>query len=233
MDNFTQISFSTNNLDSYYIRTSIFNALKEMLPKLSGDLLDIGCGKMPYREYVLKNSEVKKYVGLDIEEALEYDSNVKPDYTWDGNKIPFGDASFETVFATEVLEHCPDPDAMLRETRRVLKSGGIFFFTIPFLWPLHEAPHDEYRFTPYALERILKEAGFKDIEIKSGGGWHASLAQMLGLWVRRAPLRNWQRRILSLFAKPIMKFLIKKDKKIDISIKDQQMFTNFYGTAEK
>jgi hypothetical protein len=45
MDNFTNIPFTKENLDIYYIRTSILNDLKETLPTLEGDLLDIGCGK--------------------------------------------------------------------------------------------------------------------------------------------------------------------------------------------
>ena len=86
-----------------------FKALIEALPKLSGKLLDAGCGKMPYREYILENSSVTRYVGLDIETALVYEEDIKPDFYWDGVKMPFGDAEFDCVIATEVLEHCPEP----------------------------------------------------------------------------------------------------------------------------
>lgn len=143
---------------------------------------------MPYKNFILENSKVTAYTGIDIENALEYDKDVKPDCYWDGITIPFDDYYFNTALATEVLEHCPDPKITLSETYRVLKQGGYFLFTVPFLWNLHEIPHDEYRFTPYALERLLREAGFSEIQITPHGGWHASLAQMMGLWVRRAPL---------------------------------------------
>ena len=52
-------------------------------------VLDVGCGKMPYRDFILDNSAVTKYVGIDIENALTYDQTVKPDYTWDGKSMPF------------------------------------------------------------------------------------------------------------------------------------------------
>lgn len=185
---FINPSLSVKNLDIYYIRYSIFKSLKETLSSFSGDLLDIGCGKMPYKSYVLENSQIKKYVGLDIEDALEYDESIKADFVWDGNTMPFENESFECAFGTEVLEHCPDPEKVLKEVHRVLKIDGVFFFTVPFLWNLHEVPHDEYRYTPFSLHRHLQSSGFKEIKIRATGGWHASMAQMLGLWVRRSPM---------------------------------------------
>lgn len=232
-DNFTNIPFSLENLDRYNIRASILNAINSNLPHFKGNFLDIGCGKMPYKNYILQNSAVTKYVGLDIENALEYDVSVKPDFTWDGVKMPFKDGQFDTAFGTEVLEHCPRPEIILGEVNRVLKPGGIFFFTVPFLWPLHEVPHDEYRYTPFALKRMLEETGFVDIEIKPTGGWHASLAQMLGLWVRRSPLTMRKRKIMSAFFKPVIKYLVKKDQYTDKSFHESQMITGLYGIAKK
>lgn len=233
MKKFINIKFSKSNLDIYYIRTSIFRTLTNRLHLLHGNLLDIGCGKMPYREYILKHSEVNTYVGLDIENALVYDSEIRPDKTWDGKIMPFKSDSFECAFGTEVLEHCPNPDVVLKEVYRVLKPDGFFFFTVPFLWPLHEVPYDEYRYTPFSLERHLENAGFKNITIKATGGWHASMAQMLGLWVKRSPMPNRKRRILSWIIKPVIKFLLKIDKPDSIKFIEGQMITGLYGTAKK
>lgn len=230
---FINIIFSIKNLDRYYFRTSIFNALIETLSKFKGNLLDIGCGRMPYKKYILENSSVEKYVGLDIENALEYDKVVKPDFTWDGKTMPFKNNSFECAFGTEVLEHCPEPEVVLNEVYRVLKKDGVFFFTVPFLWNLHEVPHDEYRYTPFSLKRHLKNSGFREIEIKATGGWHASMAQMLGLWVRRSPMSQFKRRLFSSFLKPIIGYLIKIDKTEQVTFKEGQMITGLYGTAKK
>lgn len=230
---FTDIKLNHGNLDRYVIRTAIFEAIKNNLSDFSGELLDVGCGKMPYKEYILKNSAVKKYVGLDIESALIYDENCKPDFKWDGSEMPFEENTFDCAFATEVLEHCPEPEIVLKEVLRVLKPGGNFFFTVPFLWNLHEVPNDEYRYTPFSMERHLKNSGFNKVEIKATGGWHASMAQMLGLWVIRSPMPEAKRKILSTFIKPIIKFLIKIDKQEVVTFKDGQMISGLYGVARK
>ncbi len=232
-ENFTNISLTKKNLDRFYIRTSIFNAIKDSLPSLKGDLLDIGCGKMPYKKYILENSGVVNYIGLDIESALEYDSSIKPDFTWNGIVMPFENNTFDCAFGTEVLEHCPEPEIVLKEVFRTLKPEGIFFFTVPFLWNLHEVPYDEYRYTPFSMERHLRNSGFSEIDIKATGGWHASMAQMLGLWVRRSPMSNNKRKWLSLILKPIIGFLIKLDKNSKINFTEGQMITGLYGIAKK
>jgi SAM-dependent methyltransferase len=230
--NFINIQLEKANLDIYYIRASIFNALREILPLFQGSLLDIGCGKMPYKEYILNHSKVETYTGLDIENARVYDSSIQPDFTWDGKRMSFENESFDCAFGTEVLEHCPKPEIVLKEVYRILKPGGIFFFTVPFLWNLHEVPQDEYRYTPFALERHLKNSGFKEIELKATGGWHASMAQMLGLWVRRSPMSGNKRKALSIFLKPIIKYLIKLDKPKQVKFKEGQMITGIYGVAK-
>ncbi len=232
-DQFTDLELNRKTLDRFYIRTSIFDALKDALPSLSGAMLDAGCGKMPYRQYILENSSVTEYVGLDIESALVYEEDIKPDFYWDGVQMPFENERFDSVIATEVLEHCPDPEVILKEINRVLKPGGYFFFTVPFLWNLHEVPHDEYRYTPFSLERHLKNSGFSEIEIKATGGWHAAMAQMLGLWVRRSSMSNRKRKLLSRILLPIIRKLIKKDNAKNIEFKEGQMITGLSGLVKK
>lgn len=232
-ENFITVPFTSRNLDRYIARTSILRALRESLPHLNGRLLDAGCGKMPYREFVLKKSNVKEYVGLDIETAKVYDKDIKPDFTWDGKIMPFEQGSFDCAFATEVLEHCPQPEVFLKEVHRVLRPGGVFFFTVPFLWNLHEIPNDEYRYTPFSLERHLVHSGFVKVSIKATGGWHASMAQMLGLWVRRGPMSRFVKTILSLLVMPLIYFLYKKDSRTSVKFKEGVMITGLYGIATK
>lgn len=232
-DGFVVIRFSPGNLDRYLVRTSILKAIREALPRFNGRLLDAGCGRMPYRDLVLQSGLVTEYVGLDIESARIYDQNVNPDFTWNGKVMPFENGSFDCVLATEVLEHCPDPEAFLGEVFRVLKPGGLFFFTVPFLWNLHEVPYDEYRYTPFALERHLKNVHFKQINIRALGGWHASLAQMLGLWVRRSPMNRILRLGLSYLLCPFIFLLIKMDGRNSVIFREGSMITGLSGLASK
>ena len=233
MNDFTKLKITKNNLDVYQIRVKIFNFIKSSLSLFSGKILDVGCGKMPYKKYILENSKVTEYIGLDIDDALIYDKKIKPDYTWDGTRMPFENNTFESAFGTEVLEHCPNPEIILKEIYRVLKPGGVFLFTVPFLWNLHEVPHDEYRYTPFSLERHLKNSGFRDVTIKATGGWHASMAQMLGLWVRRSPMRHIKRQLLSWLVKPAIKYLITLDKPEKVQFKNGQMITGLSGFVKK
>ncbi|MEQ8563050.1 MAG: methyltransferase domain-containing protein [Cytophagales bacterium] len=235
-DGFVNIPFTKENMDIYIIRKSIINAINTCLPQFKGNLLDIGCGKMPYRQHILDNSAITNYNGLDIETALIYDEQVSPDYTWDGITMPFAKDKFDTAFGTEVLEHCPDPSRILKEVHRVLKPNGLFFFTVPFLWNLHEVPNDYYRYTPFSLESYLKDSGFKQIEIHAHGGWHLGMAQMLGLWMRRSSIKEikeWKRSILSNTIIRVMRKLIKWSSSEHVSFKEGQMISGLYGTAIK
>ncbi len=233
LDNFIEIPFTNDNLDRYLVRTSIKKALDENLPNFNGKMLDAGCGKMPYRAYIKNNSKITEYIGLDIESALVYEKGVQPDFTWNGITMPFENDSFDTCMATEVLEHCPEPEVFLKEVYRVLKPGGVLFFTVPFLWNLHETPHDEYRYTPFSLERHFKNSGFTQIEIKATGGWHASMAQMMGLWVKRSPMNSKKRKWAMKLVKPFMKKLIKMEGNRAIKFQEGQMITGLYGLIKK
>ncbi|RKR10939.1 ubiquinone/menaquinone biosynthesis C-methylase UbiE [Flavobacterium sp. 90] len=209
-NSFTNIKLSKENLESYIVRSEILKAVSNVFPVFEGEVLDSGCGSMPYKEIILSNQKVKNYVGLDIESSLDYEG-VRPDFFWDGKIMPFEDASFDVVFSTEVLEHVPNPDEYLTEVKRVLKPGGMFFFTVPFLMSLHEVPHDYYRYTPFSLEMIFKRVGFTSIKINPMGGYNAALAQMLGLWVNMY-LWGRKKKLMRFIAKPIISFLYKKDK---------------------
>lgn len=209
-NSFLDIQLSKNNLESFIIRKEIFKAVSTISPSFKGKVLDSGCGSMPYKELILSNKEVTEYIGLDIASALNYEE-VKADFLWDGIQMPFENDSFEVVFSTEVLEHVPNPELYLTEVKRVLKPGGMFFFTVPFLMSLHEVPNDYYRYTPFALEMIFKKVGFESVSIKPMGGYNAALAQMLGLWVNMY-LWGWKKKIMRHIAKPIISYLYSKDR---------------------
>ena len=233
LENSPEIKLQIQNLDNFVIKNAILNSVKENLKNFNGNLLDVGCGRMPYKDFILNNSNVKLYQGLDLEGGKSYSDSVNPDFYWNGKNIPFPDNSFETVLLTEVLEHCPEPEIVLREIFRILKKGGILFFTVPFIWNLHEVPYDEYRYTPFSLERHLNNSGFSKLDIQATGGWHASMALMLGTWVRRSSMGQKKRLILSHLIRPIMKKLLVLDKSQPIKFTEFQMITGLYGTARK
>jgi hypothetical protein len=98
---------------------------------------------------------------------------------------------------------------------------------------LHDVPYDEWRLTPFSLERLLKDAGFKDIELKALGGWHASMAQMLGLWIKRAPIHKRWRKLLLPLIMVAYKRLLRWDSQVVSHFKEGVMITGIYGIARK
>jgi SAM-dependent methyltransferase len=216
-------------LDLFVVRRGILNALSDHLAFLKGTVLDVGCGHKPYKSLVLGYpSQAEKYIGLDVAN----DTYQEPDIKWDGKLIPLHSASVECALATEVFEHCPDPERIMGEVLRVLKPGGVLFFTVPFLWPLHDVPHDEYRYTPFALERHLENAGFAQVQLKALGGWDASLAQMIGLWTLRRPMSTRKRAIFSRLAVPFVRYLAKHDT-LPTEFYEGSMITGISATAIK
>lgn len=233
-DKYLNINFRPKDLDRYFVRTKILQALTGALSRMEGTLLDIGCGYMPYKPLLLSpQSSVEKYIGLDLID----NKYAIPDLVWDGQTIPLEEASVDCAIATEVFEHCPYPEIVIQEIYRVLKPGGTLFFTVPFIWNLHDVPHDEFRYTPFALERILDTCGFAEIQISATGGWDASLAQMLGLWARRRFYGGGRklslfRTISSVILFPIVWILYKIDQPPE-SFQEGTMITGLTGTACK
>jgi SAM-dependent methyltransferase len=202
---------SISNMGIHYVRKSIFDSLRSNLDNLSGTLLDVGCGQMPYRKFVLDSGLVSSYIGLDLEDNPIHVN--KPDLLWDGKNIPLDDNSVDSVLITEVIEHVPDLIVLLKEIHRVLKPGGKVVGTCPFLFPLHEAPYDFYRYTPFALNRFFLLANFSDIKIQALGGWDASMALMLGLWLKQSNLIFPIRMLLTIFLFPLYILLLWSEKR--------------------
>ncbi len=192
---------------------------------------------MPYKEYILSNSNVTEYIGCDIENAI-YQKKIQPDIFWDGSKIPLEDNSIDSVLATELFEHVPDVTSVLLELNRLLKPGGVLFFTVPFLWPLHDIPYDEYRYTPFSLKRIFENTGYTKITINALGGWNASLATMLGLWLKRSPMSKDKREkhmeeLFPFYECLVNKALNEADLEYDEMCNKSIMITGLTGVAFK
>lgn len=116
--------------------------------KWAGGLVaDIGCGRQELRKYLVRSND---YIGLDYPLTNKrYD--LCPDIYASAENLPFPDSSIDTAIFLEVAEHLPDVRTVVMEISRTLKSGGYLIFSMPFLYPIHDAPHDFTRYTEYGL----------------------------------------------------------------------------------
>jgi SAM-dependent methyltransferase len=185
---------------------SVYYHLRPWLNKRSGTLLEVGCGAQPYRHLVPADC---RYTGLDWEEAEAHFNYQIPDTVYyDGERFPFADGSFDSLFHTEVLEHVYHFGQFLAECHRILKPSGALFFTVPFQARYHYIPHDFFRYTPAALERMLAEAGFSKVEIRPRGSDITVAAyknmSVIYRWLKSGPVGIAAGILLSPLALPVL-----------------------------
>jgi SAM-dependent methyltransferase len=143
--------------------------------------LDIGAQNGPYAAHFPRR------VALDIQRGAGVQ------IIGDAQALGIRDASFDVVLCTEVLEHIPDPQRAIDEMFRVLVPGGQLLLTTRFLFPIHDAPHDYFRFTKYGLRHLLRRFDITELEEETDAvGTLAVLLQRLGMQaetLHQTPLR--------------------------------------------
>lgn len=143
----------------------------------TGSLLDLGCGKQPL--YGLYAPHVSRTTAVDWPSSLHTTDHL--DLYGDLSRpLPLRDGSFDTVLSSDVLEHLPDPSVMFNEISRVLRPGGVLLLNTPFLYPVHEAPHDYLRHTRFSLAGLSEAAGLEVVSLVPIGGALEVLADTLG-----------------------------------------------------
>src|SRR5262245_41891705 len=112
----------------------LYQALEVVAPRAKGRLLDVGCGDKHFER--IFRPYVDEYLGIEREATFEATaanrSAARPDYFYEGDRLPFEDGSFDTVLSIQVLEHTPRPRQLVAEMARVLKKGGTFILAAPF-----------------------------------------------------------------------------------------------------
>jgi SAM-dependent methyltransferase len=162
----------------FWVRRRLQAAIRSARARAHGVLLDVGCGRKPYAE--LFAGRISRYIGMEHAPDAGYRGNLA-DVCGDAAAIPIAASSVDTVLCTEVLEHVPDPDSVVREIVRVLKPGGVVICTAPFVYPVHDA-YDFFRYSPGTIPALMRRHGLTvDVE-RALAGTGVTLAIMLNLY---------------------------------------------------
>ncbi len=175
----------------YYARRGLCQGLEEFFPTLSREVLDVGCGRKPYRHLV----PAEKYVGLELDTPELRDLGAADIY-YSGGDLPVAAESFDAVICSQVLEHIFTPMEFLQEIRRVLRPGGSLLLAVPFAWDEHSQPYDFGRYSSFGLNHLLTEAGFEVIAQRKTCADGRALVQLVTAYLYkvvhgRHRIMNW------------------------------------------
>lgn len=171
---------SAGNSSRAYLHRFLVRAGEAVQP---GQLvLDAGSGRAPYRDLFAH----ARYETADFM-AVKGKTYTEQDYVCDLAAIPVEDARFDHVVLTQVLEHIPEPRAVLAELHRVLKPGGTLWLTAPLFYAEHEKPYDYFRYTQFGLRHLLEGTGFTVREVAWMEGYLGTLSYQLRVMSRALP----------------------------------------------
>lgn len=162
-------------------KLSIRRSVAALAPKITGTLLDVGCGEKPYKSLF---PAVENYIGLEYPPArLQEWTNATADVWAEAQSLPIQAGKADAILSTQVLEHLPDPVAFFHESFRVLRPGGILILTTNQEWGIHKAPYDFYRYTRYGLEYLARNAGLRIVALEARGGFWVMMGQRIAAYL--------------------------------------------------
>jgi len=129
-------------------------------------------GNSTFDYFNLDNYKNKKIIQLDLKKKLKIKSY-----------------KYNNILIFNVLEHIDDHSISFKEINRILKKNGNLLGSTPFLYQVHGAPKDYFRFTRDFFSEKLKKNGFKKINIKClGYGPFVACFSIIHSFVKYLPL---------------------------------------------
>ena len=159
-------------------RATVDFAAFYLLAKPDGRLLDVGCGS---GELLKGMHELGWQVeGVDFDPEAVRNASVKGLKVHLGSlaEQKFADNTFDAVIMSHLIEHVPDPRALLRECYRLLKPAGHLVIITPNVngwghrlygvdWRGLEPPRHLHIFAPGPLKAVLRETGFHKVHLST------------------------------------------------------------------
>lgn len=151
----------------------------------AGTLLDVGCGTAPLEPWY------GQLVDLVVRSDWSLGANGRRfvDVVADAaTGLPFADESIDTIICSDVLEHVERPAVLAQELRRISTSDARLILSIPFMYPVHEAPFDFQRFTQFGLRSVLESNGWEVGTLEPVGGLGDVVADLVAKGLALVPV---------------------------------------------
>jgi SAM-dependent methyltransferase len=140
--------------------------------KVMNDEVDLRVKSMPHKKMDVLEISGTEWKDFDFK---SYTSLAYP--AFDICKVTV-DQQFDLIFAEQVFEHIADPTAAADNIFKMLRPGGTFLITTPFLIKYHPAPLDMWRWTEQAMKVFLEQRGYTNVETYSWGNKECLIANL-------------------------------------------------------
>ncbi len=84
-------------------------------------------------------------------------------------KLNISSNKYNNVLFFNIFEHLSEYKLAFSEIYRIMKKGGFFIGSVPFIYQIHTAPNDYFRFSREFFKLNLKKYGFKKAKVKALG----------------------------------------------------------------
>ena len=127
-------------------------------------------------------------------------------------KIPT--KKYDNVLLFNVLEHLPEYKFAFSEIYRIIKKGGNFIGSVPFIYQIHSAPNDYFRFSRQFFELNIKKYRFKKVEVKSlGFGPFIASYSLIYSYLKFIPILDQLCLLLAYILDSVIQIFVKTDLK--------------------
>lgn len=165
-----------------HVNTRLEEITAEFAPYRGNNrLLDVGCGAGNLLQAARKHGWDAR--GLDVSPGAVKHVRGLGFEVFEGelSRAEFPAQHFDVITAAELVEHLVNPQTLLQEVARILRPGGLFWLTTPHArglsgrllgmnWTCVWPPEHLQLFSVRGLKKLLREAGFRQLAIRTTGG---------------------------------------------------------------
>lgn len=172
-----------SSFDGKFVKVMYEPLLEELKKNVEGKLLDVGCGtgnilcKLVNEKRELFGIDLSENMVRECRKRMESHAEIK---VADAEHMPYEDNFFDTLICNASFHHYPHPEEVLREMKRVLKSGGRLLIGEGYaIQPFRALLNLSFRFSDsgdfksygkHEFIRMLENNGFRFAEMKKTSG---------------------------------------------------------------